>query len=115
MVSANQASNNRPQEGRVNRADACLISHRTKQVIILEMSCPWIGKKEKKSDEMTLEVSTTEMGAKGMLRRIELQQYNIITDTLGGWSKDLHLDVQRMDTELRSRLLTSLLSYPTTL
>ena len=50
-----------------------------------------------------------------MLRRIELQQYNIITDTLGGWSKYLHLDVPRMNTELPSRLLTSILSYPTTL
>ena len=42
------------QELRVNKVDARIINHKTKQVITLEMSCPWIGDREKKSEEKTL-------------------------------------------------------------
>ena len=42
------------QEVRVNSVDACIINQKTKQVITLEMSCPWARNWEEKSKEKTL-------------------------------------------------------------
>ena len=39
---------------RAKRVDAHIINHKTKQVISSEMSCPWNGNREKKSEEKTL-------------------------------------------------------------
>ena len=42
------------QEVRMNKVDAYIINHKTKQVITLEMSCALIANREKKSEEKTL-------------------------------------------------------------
>lgn len=42
------------QEVRMNKVDAHIINHRTKQVITLEISCAWMANREKKSEEKTL-------------------------------------------------------------
>ena len=42
------------QEVRMNKVDAHIINHYTKQVITLEMSCALIANREKKSEEKTL-------------------------------------------------------------
>ena len=42
------------QEMRSNRVDAYIVNHKSKQVTTLEMSCPWVNNREKKSEEKTL-------------------------------------------------------------
>ena len=79
------------QEVRVNRVHACIVNHKTKQVITLETGCPWIGNKVKKSEEKTLKY--------GPLRwqlGYQVQQCSIIINMLGGWSKDLNETVHRL-------------------
>ena len=38
-------------EVRANRVDARFINHKSKRVITLEMSCPWVTNREKKREE----------------------------------------------------------------
>ena len=42
------------QEVRANRVDARVVNHVSKKVMTIEMSCPWIGNREKKSEEKTM-------------------------------------------------------------
>ena len=44
------------QEVRANRVDARIVNHASKKVMTIEMSCPWISNKEKKSEEKNYEV-----------------------------------------------------------
>ena len=41
------------QEVRASRVDARIMSHESKRVITLEMSCPWVRYREKKEEEKT--------------------------------------------------------------
>ena len=63
---------------RCNRFDARIVNHKTKRVITLEMSCPWVKNRDRKSEEKTL--------------RWELKQqfpgYEVNTP-LWGWSREL--------------------------
>ena len=42
------------QEVRANRVDARIVNHVSKKVMTIEMSCPWISNREKKSEEKTM-------------------------------------------------------------
>ena len=42
------------QELRANRVDARIVSNRDKQVIALEMSCPWVSNRDKRTSEKTM-------------------------------------------------------------
>ena len=42
------------QEVRANRVDARVVNHESKKVMTIEMSCPWISNREKKSEEKTM-------------------------------------------------------------
>ena len=42
---------------RANLVDACIMNHKTKQVVTFQLSCPWIGNREKKSGEKTMKYS----------------------------------------------------------
>ena len=42
------------QEVRANRVDARVVNHVSKKVMTIEMSCPWISNREKKSEEKTM-------------------------------------------------------------
>ncbi|KAK2564825.1 Negative elongation factor A [Acropora cervicornis] len=39
---------------RANLVDACIMNRKTKQVVTFQLSCPWIGNRERKSGEKTL-------------------------------------------------------------
>ena len=45
------------EEVRCNRVDARIVNHKTKRVITLEMSCPWVQNREKTNEEKTLKYS----------------------------------------------------------
>ena len=42
------------EEVRCNRVDARIVNHKTKRIVTLEMSCPWISNREKKNEEKTV-------------------------------------------------------------
>lgn len=42
------------QEMRANRVDARIVNNQHKQVIALEMSCPWVSNRDKKTSEKTM-------------------------------------------------------------
>ena len=42
------------QELRANRVDARIVNNREKQVVALEMSCPWVSNRDKKTSEKTM-------------------------------------------------------------
>ena len=79
------------QELRANRVDARIVNNRDKQVIALEMSCPWVSNRDKKTSEKTMKYAPLRWKLKQGYPGYEINQCNIILDVLGGWSK--HLDV----------------------
>ena len=80
------------QEAKVNRVGVRIINHKTKNVITLEMSCSWIGNMEKK----ILTYGPLGWELKQRYPGNKVQQYNIIMDVLGGWSKDLNGTVRSL-------------------
>jgi len=77
------------QEMRSNRVDARIVNHKSKQVTTLEMSCPWVNNREKKSEERTLKYGPLRWELKRQFPGYKVQQHNIIIDTLGGCSPEM--------------------------
>ena len=42
------------QDLRANRVDARIVNHQKKKVIAMEISCPWVRNREKKTSEKTI-------------------------------------------------------------
>ena len=78
------------QELRANRVDARIVNNQHKQVIALEMSCPWVSNRDKKTSEKTTKYAPIRWEMKQRYPGYEIAQYNIIIDVLGGRSKDLN-------------------------
>ena len=82
------------QEVRANRVDARFVNHEGKKVMTIEMSCPWISNREKKSEEKTMKYGPLRWELKEQYKGYEVHQYNnIIMDVLGGWSKETEISV----------------------
>ena len=84
------------QELRANRIDARIVNNRDKQVIALEMSCPWVSNRDKKTSEKTMKYAPLRWELKQRYPGYEINQCNIILDVLGGWSKDLDVTLQKL-------------------
>ena len=84
------------QELRANRVDARIVNNRDKQVIALEMSCPWLSNRDKKTSEKTMKYAPLRWGLKQRYPGYEINLCNIILDVLGGWSKDLDVTLQKL-------------------
>ena len=78
-------------ELKANRIDAPIINHEEKKVITvtLEMSCPWTENRERKDQEKTAKYTPLRWELKKQYPGYAVEQYNIIMDVLGGWSKEL--------------------------
>ena len=76
-------------EVRANRTDARLVSHERKEVYTIEMSCPWIESRAKKDEEKTLKYGPMMWELKQRYNGYRVEQYKIIIDVLGGYSKHL--------------------------
>ena len=76
-------------ELRTNRVDARIVNNRDKQVIALEISCPWVSNRDKKTSEKTMKYAPLRWEFKQRYPGYEINQCNIILDVLGGWSKKL--------------------------
>ncbi|CAH3173623.1 unnamed protein product, partial [Porites evermanni] len=76
-------------EVRANRIDARLVSHERKEVCTIEISCPWIESRAKKDEEKTLKYGPMMWELKQRYNGYRVEQYNVIIDVLGGYSKHL--------------------------
>ena len=63
------------------------MNHKRKEVVVLEMSCPWIENREKKDEEKSVKYGPLRWELQERYLGYTVQQYNIIMDVLGGWSK----------------------------
>ena len=96
------------EEVTANRVDARIIDHQTKRVITLEMSCPWITNRTKKTAEKTLKYGPLRWELKQQYQGYEVRQYNIIMDVLGGWSRDLDVTMKELVGSRSKRVLQNM-------
>lgn len=78
---------------RSNLVDARFVDHKSKKVLMVEISCPWLDNYKTKETEKTekygpllLELSRQHQGYK-------IIQLNFIMNVLGGWSKELEIEM----------------------
>ena len=83
-------------EVRANRVDARIINHKSKQVLTLEMSCPWIDNRARKDEEKTLKYGPLRWELKQQYKGYTVEQRNIIIDVLGGWSCELDAELHKL-------------------
>ena len=81
---------------KANRVDARFVDHKSKKVMAVEMSCPWINNREKKDEEKTLKYGTLRWELKQQFPGYRVEQYNVIIDDLGGLSRDLDSTMRKM-------------------
>ena len=62
----------------------------------MEMSCPWIQHREKKSEEKTAKYGPLQFDLRKQYPGYDVEQCTIIIDVLGGWSGDLDLTMRKL-------------------
>ena len=72
---------------KANRIDATVIDKTSKQVRVIEMSCPWLENRESKDFEKTTKYSQLRLELTNRYPEYKVNQYNIIMDVLGGCLK----------------------------
>ena len=77
------------EEVRCNRVDARIVNHKTKRIVTLEMSCPWVSNREKKNEEKTVKYASLRSELKQQFPGYEAKRHNIIIDALGRWSREM--------------------------
>ena len=81
---------------RANRVDVRFVDHKAKQVVEVEMSCPWIDNRAKKVEEKAIKYGPLLLELKQQHPGYEVQQCNIIIDALGRWSKDVEETMKKL-------------------
>ena len=85
---------------KANRVDARFVDHKNKKVWAVEMPCPWMEYREKKSEEKTVKYGPLRFELNKQYPRYDVEQCNIIIDVLrgggGGWSKDVDLTMKKL-------------------
>ena len=79
-----------------NRIDATVIDKTSKQVRVIEMSCPWLENRESKDFEKTTKYSQLRLELTNRYPVYKVNQKNIITDVLGGCSKEVEKDIKEL-------------------
>ena len=81
-----------------NRVDARFVDRENKEVILIEMSCPWMDNRKQKEEEKNLKYAPLEL--KRELKRqhpgFKIQQFNIVIDALGGYSRILKEEIKTL-------------------
>ena len=72
------------------------MDHKTKTVWTVEMFRPWIEHREKKSKEKTAKYGPLRFQLKKQYPGYDVEQCNINTKVLGGWSSDLELTIRKL-------------------
>ena len=65
---------------KANRVYARFVDHKSKKVMAVEMSCPWINNREKKDEEKTLNNGPLRWELKQQFPGYRVEQYNVIID-----------------------------------
>ena len=60
------------------------------------MSCPWIENRNRKDSEKTVKYGSLRWELKQQFKGYKVQQFSIIRDVLGGWSKELQETMDEM-------------------
>ena len=81
---------------RANRVDARIIDLKEKKVLLVEMSCPWIDTREKKEAEKMEKYGPLRFKLIKRYPNYKIVQLNVIMDVLGGWSKELEVQMNRI-------------------
>ena len=81
---------------RANRVDARIIDHKEKKVLLVEMSCPWIDNREKKEAKKMEKYGPLRFELIKRYPNYKMVQLNVIMDVLGGWSKELEGQMNRI-------------------
>ena len=78
-----------------NRMDARFIDHKEK-VIVLEMSCPWMGNWAPKGEEKSRKYGPLRWELKQQYPGYLVKQHNIRIDVLGAWSCEVDLSMREL-------------------
>ena len=81
---------------KANRIDATVIDKTSKQVRVIEMSCPWLENRESKDFEKTTKYSQLRLELTNRYPEYKVNQYNIIMDVLGGCSKEVQQNIKEL-------------------
>ena len=76
-------------EVRANRIDARVVDKKRKQVVVIEMSCPWMDNRSTKEAEKTAKYGLLRWELKQRYPGYEVKQFNIIIDVLEEWSVEV--------------------------
>ena len=68
-----------------NRVNVRLVDKEKKEVLLMEMTCPWIGNRGKIETEKTTKYAPLRWGMKDRYPGYVVKQINIIVDVLGGY------------------------------
>ena len=72
------------------------MNHKSKEVVVLEMSCPWIYNRGKKDKEKSVKYGPLRWELQERYPGYTVQQYNIIMDVLGGWSRTIEEGLRKL-------------------
>ena len=78
------------------RVDARFVDYKTKKKWAVEMSCPRIEHREKKSEEKTAKYESLRFELKKQYPGYNIELCKIIIDALGGWSRDLDRKIRKL-------------------
>ena len=81
---------------KANRIDATVIDKTSKQVRVIEMSCPWLENRESKDFEKTTKYSQLRLELTNRYPEYKVNQYNIIMDVLAGCSKEVEQNIKEL-------------------
>ena len=86
---------------KANRIDATIIDKTSKQVRVIEMSCPWLENRDSKDFKQTTKYSQMRVELTNRYPEYKVNQYNIIMDVLGGCSKEVEKNIKELVGKLR--------------
>ena len=97
-----------------NRIDAKIVNHKSKEVVVLEMSCRWIESRETKDEEKTVKYGPLRWELQERYPGYTVYQYKIIMDVLGGgqgiWKKNYGSCWEKKTKDVLRNMLKSVVS-----
>ena len=82
---------------RANRVDARFANRKNKEMMLIEMSCPWMDNRKQKEEEKTLKYAPLRLELKRQHPGFKIRQFNIVIDALGGYSRRLKVEVKTLE------------------
>ena len=87
-----------------NRIDVTVVGKVKKEVLLIEMMCPWVENREKKSAEKTSKHGPLRWELQVCYPGCCVKQYNIVIDVLGGYSRDVSQALRDLVGEASSKV-----------